>query len=63
MVQNLNTRNETIIVRVPQDRNDTVIQRVDRGETEIQRIAGNDDYQSDCSETDMIAAKVFKRAP
>jgi hypothetical protein len=23
----------------------------------------NDDYQSDCSDTDMMAAKAFKRAP
>ena len=48
------------------DRNETIIQRVDRGETEVERMPparNNDDYQSDCSDTDMMAAKAFKRAP
>jgi hypothetical protein len=38
---------------------------VERGETEVERLPSttNDEYQSDCSETDMVAAKAFKRAP
>ena len=49
-------------MRKPDERADTIIQRIDRGDTEIIRKV---DYQSDgsASDSEMYAARAFKNQP